>query len=121
MANFTAIIPSGSTNGRPIKVVATATAGTTVHTATNSGADVDEVWIWANAINAAGANLSIIHGTQTDMEQQTNHRIPGGFGGSVCVMAGRRFSGGIVLTATASTANVINLEVNINRISNQSS
>lgn len=38
---------SGATNGKQIKVVATATPGTTIHTAVAGTATWDEVWICA--------------------------------------------------------------------------
>ena len=38
---------SGSTNGRGIKIAATATAGTLVHTATSSATDCDVVTLYA--------------------------------------------------------------------------
>jgi len=40
---------SGSTDGKPIKVVATATAGTTIHTAVagTTAGTFDEIWLYA--------------------------------------------------------------------------
>ena len=46
MATYTKRLLSGSTNGRPIKVAATATPGTTIHTAVTGTTDFDEVWIY---------------------------------------------------------------------------
>ena len=42
---ITKTLLSGSTNGRQIKVAATATPGTTIHTATNTAGQMDEVWL----------------------------------------------------------------------------
>lgn len=46
-ANATVLIPfSSSTQGQGIKVVATSTAGTLVHTTTISATVVDQVWLY---------------------------------------------------------------------------
>ena len=45
MAALTPVIPSGSTNGRPVLVVATATLGTTLHTAVTGTTDMDEIYV----------------------------------------------------------------------------
>lgn len=47
MATYSIEKLSGSTDGRGIKVAATATAGTTVHTATANASDIDLVTLWA--------------------------------------------------------------------------
>jgi len=49
MASFLKRELSGGADGVPIKVVATATAGTTIHTATSETADgsYDEIWLYA--------------------------------------------------------------------------
>jgi hypothetical protein len=44
---FTHEVLSGSTNGLAIVVTATATAGTTIHTAISGTTSRDEVWLWA--------------------------------------------------------------------------
>ena len=44
MTTFNKLILSGSTDGRGIKVVQAATAGTTIHTGTSTASDYDEVW-----------------------------------------------------------------------------
>jgi len=47
MATFTKALLSGSTQGKGIKVVATASTGTTIHTTGTSSTTVDEVWLYA--------------------------------------------------------------------------
>jgi NADP-dependent 3-hydroxy acid dehydrogenase YdfG len=121
MATFTALIPSGSSHGRPIKITATATPGNTIHTATSSSTDesVDEVYIWAVSTNNAGAVGTIHIGTVTDDEQSIDFHIPGGFGGPIAVLPGVRIRNSLVVTATASVAGRVNLFANVNRISAQ--
>lgn len=121
MSNFTALIPSGSTDGRPIKVVATSTPGTTVHTATSAAGmeSVDEVFVWAVNTRANGIFGTLHIGTVTDDEQSINFRVPGGYAGPTLILPGVRLRNGVVLTATASVANRVNLIVNVNRVSAQ--
>jgi hypothetical protein len=45
MATFSKLVLSGSTDGRMVLVAATATLGTTIHTA--HATDQDEIWLWA--------------------------------------------------------------------------
>jgi hypothetical protein len=47
MATFSKIVLSGSTDGRMIKVAATATAGTTIHTGSATATTFDEIWLYA--------------------------------------------------------------------------
>ena len=46
MATFTKTILSGSTDGRAIKVAATATAGTLIHTGSTNAATLHEVCLY---------------------------------------------------------------------------
>ena len=45
MATYSKQKLSDSTNGRNIKVAATATAGTAIHTAVAGASDLDEIWL----------------------------------------------------------------------------
>ena len=62
MATFTKKKLSGSTNGRGIKVVTTATTGTTIHTAVAGTTDFDEVWLFAYNGHTANVVLTIEFG-----------------------------------------------------------
>jgi len=57
---------SGSTGGRPIKVVATATAGTVIHATGTSASIIDELWLWAQNSDSADRTLTIEFGGVTD-------------------------------------------------------
>lgn len=50
---------SGSTNGKGVKVAATATAGTTVHTAASGTTTIDLVTLWAQNNNASGVSRTL--------------------------------------------------------------
>ena len=61
-----ALLLSGSTNGQPIKVAATATLGTTVHTAVTGTTMMDHIHLWATNTHTAAVTLTIEFGGVTD-------------------------------------------------------
>jgi len=67
MATFTKRKLSESTDGLGIKIVATATAGTALHTAVNSTTDgtYDEVWLFVYNGHTADVVLTIEFGSAT--------------------------------------------------------
>ena len=70
MANATAIIPfSASTQGQGVKVVATSTAGTLIHTTGTSATVVDRLSIWAYNGHSADVVLTIEFGGATVPDQ----------------------------------------------------
>lgn len=101
---------SGSTDGKPIKVVATATLGTTIHTAKAgqvAGA-FDEIWIWAYNGHTAAVVLTIEYGGATVPDQ--NIIIPlASKSGEILVIPGFLLQNSLVVTAFASVANVVTL------------
>src|SRR3990172_2037784 len=58
MAVFTAQLLSGSTNGRPIPVTATASPGTTLHTVATAAGTLDELFI--DAYNSATNDRDLV-------------------------------------------------------------
>ena len=65
MATFTKTLLSGSTNGKAIKVVQTATAGTTIHTAVSGTSSLDESWLYAHNSSASTVKLTLEWGEAT--------------------------------------------------------
>jgi hypothetical protein len=59
MATFTKTILSGSTDGKAVKVAATATAGTTIHTGSATATTLDEIWLYAMNTSATNVKLTI--------------------------------------------------------------
>lgn len=57
---------SGSTRGKPIKVAATATPGTTIHATGTSATIIDEITIYAHNSDTADRTLTIEFGGATD-------------------------------------------------------
>ena len=65
MATFSKSILSGSTDGKGVKVAATSTAGTLVHTGPTNTAHLHEVWIYAVNSSASDVKLTIEWGEAT--------------------------------------------------------
>lgn len=113
MTTFTKQLLSGSTNGRPIKVVATATAGTTIHTA--HATDKDEVWLWASNTDTVARKLTIEFGGTTSPDDTIEVGLAGE-PGLVLIIPGIPLTGGVVVKAFAASANVVNIVGFANRI-----
>lgn len=97
---------TGSTNGKGIKVVATGTLGTTIHTAVSGTANLDEVWLYAYNGHTAAVVLTIEWGEATVPDGNIVISIPSK-GGRFLIADGRLIQNGLVVTAFAATANVI--------------
>lgn len=111
------IIPrflSESTNGRQIKVVATSTLGTTIHTAVSGTDDIDEIYIYAVNFDSVARKLTIEFGeadSPDDLIEQTIQPESG----LELVVPGHRLQNGLVVTAFAAAANVIMLSGRVDR------
>ena len=106
---------SGSTDGKPVKVVATATAGTTIHTAiagTTAGT-FDEIWLWAYNGHTAAVTLTIEFGG-ADVPDQNIIVSLASKSGLIPIIPGLILQNGMVVKAFASTANVITLSGFVN-------
>jgi hypothetical protein len=111
---WNAQIPSGTTNGRPVKVTSTTSgAANTLHT---TGAGIDEVWVYATNTSGSSVLLTIMLGGTTNPDDYIQKSIlPQD--GETLVIPGHRLNGSVAVKAFAATANVINCVVNANRIS----
>jgi len=114
MTTFLPVIPSGSTNGKQIKIAATSTPGTTLHTAVAGTNDMDEVWIWVTNNHTAAVDLTIEWGGTTSPDNLTILSIPSKTG-DYLVKAGVRINNSLVIKAFASVANVLCASLNVNR------
>ncbi len=113
MATFSKVILSGSTSGKQIKVAATATAGTTIHTAHASA--IDEVWLFAVNSSSTAVKLTIEWGEATAPDGNIEVTVPGE-SGYLMVVPGCPLTGSLVVKAFAATANVILINGYVNRI-----
>ena len=106
------IILSGSTHGAPIKVAATSTPGTTIHTATSSAGNpnyaMDLVTLYVSNTHTAAVNLTIEYGGTTDPDHLILDAVPIPINTrpiQICFDFPLR--NGLVIKAFASTANVL--------------
>src|ERR1035437_7381534 len=99
---------SGSTDGMGIKVVATATLGTTIHTAVagTTAGTFDEIWLYAYNGHTEAVTLTIEFGGATVPDQNITVTIPFK-AGLVLVVPGFILQNTLVVTAFASVANVV--------------
>lgn len=116
MATFSKVLLSGSTTGKGIKVVATATAGTTIHTAVSGTASIDEIWLYANNTSSAAVKLTLEWGEATAPDGNIEINIGAEGTGLVLIAAGIPLQNSLVVKAFAATANVINIFGYVNRI-----
>lgn len=108
---------SGSTDGMPIKVVATATAGTTIHTAVagTTAGTFDEIYLYAYNGHTTTVTLTIEYGGATVPDQNIIITLAAKSGLTLLV-PGLILQNGLVVKAFASVANVITLSGFVNSI-----
>jgi len=112
---YTKELLSGGTNGKHINVAATATTGTTVHTTVSGTSSKDEIWLYATNTSSNAVLLTIEFGGTTDPDNLMQITIPAQ-SGPMLVIPGWLLQNSLVITAFAGTANVINLNGYVTRI-----
>jgi RNase P/RNase MRP subunit p29 len=112
---FTKALLSGSINGKGIKVVQTATAGTLIHTAVSSTSSMDEIWLWVYNGHTATVTLTIEFGEATVPDGNIVIDIPSKQG-RFLVVDGRLLQNSLVVRAFASVANVLVIDGFVNQI-----
>lgn len=115
MATLTKNKLSGSTNGRGIKVVATATAGTTIHTAVSGTTDFDEIYLYAVNSDTTDRKLTIEFGGTTSPDDTIEITVPAE-SGLFTIIPGLLLNNGTVVKAFCATANVVVLHGFIHEI-----
>lgn len=113
MATYTKVKLSGSTDGKQIKVVQTATAGTTIHTADSTA--LDEIWLYAVNSSTAAVKLTIEWGEATAPDGNIEQTV-GPESGYLLVIPGLLLTNSLVVKAFAASANVILINGYVNRI-----
>ena len=119
MATFTKNHLSGSTDGKGIKVVQTATAGTTIHTGPTNTAHFHEVWMYAVNSSTSTVKLTIEWGEATAPDGNIEFTVPAESGLYLLVpglVIKGNASAALVVRAFAGTTNVINIAGYVNRI-----
>lgn len=121
MATFSKLTlqPAGTTGtGLGVKVAATATAGTPIHTASTVSTTIDEIWLYAVNTSASSVKLTIEWGEATAPDGNIEVTVlPEA--GLVTVIPGLVLQGNAtakVVRAFAGTADVIVMHGFVNRI-----
>jgi hypothetical protein len=118
MASFSKIVLSGSTDGRGVLVAATASPGTTIHTASATATDYDEVWLYAQNTDTTAHKLTVEWGG-TGAGDIFEITIPAE-SGLTLVSPGLVLKGNatpLVVSAFAATTNVVAVYGYVNQIS----
>ncbi len=119
MASISKRVLSGSTTGKGIKVAATATPGTLIHTADSpTGAvGMDEVWLYASNADASPIKLTLEWGGVAVPDDLIEITIPAE-SGLYCVAPGLLIQNSLVIRAWAGSANLVEIHGYVNRIVN---
>ena len=117
MATFTKAHLSGAADGLAVKVAATSSTGTTIHTAVSgtTAGSFDEIWIWATNTSTSPVKLTIEWGTTTAADGNIEVTIPAEQG-LMQVIPGLILHNAKLVTAFAGTTNVICLHGFVNSI-----
>jgi hypothetical protein len=111
--------PAGTTGtGLAIKVAATETAGTAIHTASDTATTIDEIWLYAVNTSASSVKLTIEWG-QADAPDGNIEVTVQPEAGLVTIIPGLLLQGNAsakVVRAFAATADVITIHGFVNRI-----
>jgi hypothetical protein len=118
MAIYTKKILSGSTDGKGVKVAATATPGTSIHTGPTSTSTLQEIWLWAQNNHTADVILTIEFGDSTAPDHNIITSVSSKAGLSL-ICPGLIIQGNasaLTIKAFAATTNVISIIGFVNEI-----
>jgi hypothetical protein len=118
MTTFTKNILSGSTDGRAVKVAATATPGTTIHTGPSSASEFDEIWLYAMNTDTSARKLTVEWGGTASPDDLIEITLLAE-SGLVLIAPGLLLKGNatpLLVRAFAASANVVTMHGYANRI-----
>ena len=117
MATFSKLKLSGSSDGRQIKVVATSSPGTTIHTAVAGVTEgiFDEIWLYAYNSHSADVLLTLQWGGTASPDDDVKVSIPYQQG-RFLVVAGEILQNTTLLRAYATVGSVILISGYVNAI-----
>ena len=115
MATYSKILLSGSTDGKLIKVVPTATLGTTIHTAVSGTTNLDEIYLYAVNSDSTARKLTIEYGGVSSPDDLIEYTVPAE-NGLHLIVPGLLLQNSLVVTAFCATANVVMIGGYVNRI-----
>lgn len=119
MASFSKEILSGSVDGRAIKIAATGSPGTLIHTGSPTATVLEEVWLYCQNTDTTARKLTIEWGGTTSPDDQIEVTVLAE-SGLVLVVPGLILKGNatpLVIRAFAATTNVLTIHGYVNRIS----
>ena len=108
---------SGSTDGRGIKIAATSSPGTTIHTGSSSASVLDEVWLYVVNSDSTARKLSVQWGGTTSPDDLIEITIAAE-SGLTLVAPGLALKGNatpLVVKAFSATADVLMIHGYVNR------
>ena len=118
MATYSRITLSGSTKGRAIKVAATATPGTLIHTGPSVDTTYDEIWLYAQNTDTTARKLTLEWGGVSSPDDLIEVTIPAE-SGLVPIAPGLTIQGdsvaALVVRAFCATADVVTIHGYVNR------
>lgn len=112
MASFSKSTLSGSTDGRGIKVAATSSAGTTIHTGPSSTSHFDEITLYAYNSSSSPVVLTLQWGGTSSPDDDIKFTVPSQDGLYLLTPNGLTIKGNatpLVVRAYAGTTNVITI------------
>lgn len=118
MATFSKSILSGSTDGKAVLAVATATPGTLVHTGSTTAATLHEVWLYAVNTSASAVKLTVEWGGVAAPNDHIEFTVPAE-SGLYLIVPGLLIKGNataLLVRAFAATASVISIHGYVNVI-----
>ena len=119
MSTFSKKHISGSSGGSPIKVTATSSPGTNIHSTLTSSTAIDEVWLYATNTSVSSITLTLQWGNTANPDDHIVAVIPPL--STVTLIPGHTLSGtgsaARSVAAFAGATNVINIFGYVNRIS----
>lgn len=108
MATYSIELLSGSTNGKAIKVAATSTPGTTIHTAVSGTTDLDLVTLYAYNHHTANVALTLEWGGTSSPDDIVQVTVPYK-AGPILLCEKRPLQNGLAIAAFAGTTNVVTI------------
>lgn len=119
MASFSKVLLSGSTGGRPIKIAATSTPGTVIHSTGTSSTIIDEIWLYASNTDATDRKVTLELGGTTSPDDLIEVTVTAE-SGLVLLLPGLLLVGdgasARTVRAFAASANLLNIVGYVNRI-----
>lgn len=116
MASYDKKCISGAANGKAVKVAATGSTGTTIHTAPAGTTSIDEIWLWAvNSSATVPQKLTLEWGETSAPDGNIEQTIPCE-SGLVLVVPGLLLQNSLLVTAFSTDANIVTIRGFVNRI-----